>query len=49
MKGLDTRNLIFKLRIFIERTVEKQGDLYMCFVDFEKAFDIVRHELLRRN
>ena len=30
----------------MERAIEKQKDLYMCFVDFEKAFDRVRHELL---
>ena len=30
----------------MERAIEKQKDLYMCFVDFQKAFDRVRHELL---
>ena len=30
----------------MERAIEKQKDLYMCFVDFEKAFDRVRQELL---
>ena len=29
-----------------ERAIEKQKDLFMCFVDFEKAFDTVRHEIL---
>ena len=41
-----TRNAIFVLRMIMERAIEKQKDLYMCFVDFEKAFDRVRHELL---
>ena len=30
----------------MERAIEKQKDLYMCFVDFEKAFDRLKHELL---
>lgn len=28
----------------MERTIEVQKDVLMCFVDFEKAFDTVRHE-----
>ena len=34
--------------MIIERTIEMQKDIYMCFVDFEKAFDMVRHEDLIR-
>ena len=30
----------------MERATEEQKELYMCFVDFEKAFDRVRHELV---
>ena len=30
----------------MERAIEKQKDLYMCFVDFEKAFDTVKHDCL---
>ena len=43
-----TRNAIFVLRrrMIMERAIEKQKDLYMCFVDFEKAFDRMIHELL---
>ena len=26
-----------------ERTIEKQRDLYLCFIDYEKAFDRVKH------
>ena len=43
-KGSGTRNATFMLRTVLERSIEKQKDLYMCFVDFEKAFDTVRHE-----
>ena len=47
-KGKGTANAIFALRMIIERTIEMQKDMYMCFVDFEKAFDMVRHEDLIR-
>ena len=45
-KGKGTRNAIFVVRMIMERLIEKQQDIYMCFVDFEKAFDTVRHEEL---
>ena len=45
-KGKGTRNATFVLRTIMERSIEKQKDLYLCFVDFEKAFDTVRHGLL---
>ena len=45
-KGLGTRNATFMLRTVMERAIEKQKDVYMCFIDFEKAFDTVRHELM---
>ena len=32
--------------MIMERAIEKQKDLYMCFVDFKKAFDRMRHKLL---
>ncbi|GFN73579.1 endonuclease-reverse transcriptase [Plakobranchus ocellatus] len=39
----DTRNAIFALRILMERTIEVQKDLYLCFIDYSSAFDKVRH------
>ena len=45
-KGKGTRNAIFVLRTVIERAIEKQKDLFMCFIDFEKAFDTVKHDCL---
>ena len=33
--GKGTTNAIFALNMVIERAVEKQKDLYLCFVDFE--------------
>lgn len=43
-KGKGTVNAIFVLRMIMERAIEVQKDIYLCFVDFEKAFDTVRHE-----
>ena len=45
-KGKGTREAIQVLRTIIERSIEKQKDLFMCFVDFEKAFDTVKHGAL---
>jgi len=39
-----TRNAIFVLRNITERAVEMQKDVFMCFIDYTKAFDKVRHE-----
>ena len=45
-KDKGTSNAIFVLRTIIERAIEKQEGLFMCFVDSEKAFDMVRHDVL---
>ena len=41
-----TRNAIFMLRMLTERAVEMQKNVYVCFIDYTKAFDKVRHEEL---
>ena len=41
-----TRNAIFVIRMITERAVEMQKDVFMCFIDYTKAFDKVRHEQL---
>ena len=41
-----TRNAIFVLRAITERAIEMQKDVYMCFIDYSKAFDKVRHQNL---
>src|SRR6266853_5658664 len=40
-KGCGTREAIGVLRMLCERSVEIDNDVYICFVDFEKAFDRV--------
>ena len=36
-----TANAIFSLRTLMERAIEVQKDLYLCFIDYSKAFDKV--------
>ena len=49
MPDKGTGNAIFALRRLVERLVEKQRDVYTCFIDFSKAFDTVKHESLVEN
>ena len=41
-----TRNAIFILRVLGERTIEVQSPLFICFIDYQKAFDKVKHEAI---
>ena len=44
--GKGTTNAIFALRMIIGRSVDMQKTVFLCFVDFEKAFETVKHEEL---
>ncbi|CAF4310248.1 unnamed protein product, partial [Rotaria magnacalcarata] len=46
MPDKGTRNAIFILRTIIERSIEVKHDLYLCFLDYTKAFDKVKHDSL---
>ena len=41
-----TREGIFNLRLITEKYLEKQKDIYACFIDYSKAFDTVKHQEL---
>ena len=41
-----TTNAIFTLNRIIENAIQVQKNVYLCFVDYEKAFDKVRHNEL---
>ena len=45
-KGKGTREGIFNMRTIGERYLEKRKDVYICFIDYEKAFDRVNHEAM---
>ena len=42
--GSGTRDAIFTMRIITEKCLEKGKDLYVCFIDYAKAFDRVQHQ-----
>ncbi|GFS12868.1 LINE-1 reverse transcriptase [Elysia marginata] len=39
----ETRNAIFTLSMLVEKAVEVQRDVYLCFIASSKAFDEVKH------
>ena len=45
-EGKGTTNAIFIMRNLIERSIEVQKDIFLCFIDYSKAFDKVRHARL---
>ncbi|GFO39118.1 RNA-directed DNA polymerase from mobile element jockey-like [Plakobranchus ocellatus] len=48
MPDKGTRNAIFTLSMLMERCIEMQKDLHLCFNDYSEAFDKVGHvELFR--
>ena len=44
ISGSGTRDGIFTLQTICERAFEMQRERYLCFIDYEKAFDKVQHE-----
>ena len=42
-KGRGTRNQIGNLRNLVEKNMEFQQPLFLCFIDYSKAFDCVQH------
>src|SRR6516225_7306849 len=40
--GVGTRDAIGVMRMLCERSLDHDNDIYVCFVDFEKAFDRVK-------
>lgn len=43
---MGTREALFSLLVLAQKCFDQQKDLFICFIDFEKAFDRVRHDLL---
>ena len=46
VRGKGTRDAIFVLRMVAEITIEVNKDIFLCFVDYEEAFDKVEHDSL---
>ena len=47
-KGRGTRDAVAALRVIAERSIQHGQDIYICFVDYEKAFDRVDWKKLMR-
>ena len=47
-KGCGTREAIVVMRVLCERSLEHGNDVFVCFVDFEKAFDRVDWVMMMR-
>ena len=45
-RGRGTRDQISNLRCIMEKTREYQKDVYVCFIDYSKAFDCIDHDKL---
>lgn len=44
--GMEAREAIFCLQVLLQRCLNQQKDVYLCFIDYEKAFDTVQHQKL---
>ena len=43
---MGTRDQLLNLKMVIEKNREYGKNIYVCFIDYRKAFEIVSHELL---
>ena len=43
-KSIGSREGVYNLRTIIERYVKCGKNIYLSFIDYEKAFDRVKHE-----
>ena len=44
--GMGTRDVIFNFRLLCEKALEINQDVYICFIDYTKAFDKVKHHMM---
>ena len=44
--GMGTRDGIFNFRVLCEKALEINQDVYICFIDYKKAFDKVKHHMM---
>lgn len=44
--GVGTREALFSLNVLTQRCLDVNQDLYICFIDYNKAFDKVKHDQL---
>lgn len=42
-QGLGTREALFCLTVLLQKCRDQSNDVYLCFIDYEKAFDRIKH------
>lgn len=47
-EGLGTREALFGINVLFQRCLDINQDVYACYIDFEKAFDRVKHDRLHQ-
>ena len=47
-EGLGTREALFGINVFFQRYLDINQEVYACYIDFEKAFDKVKHDKLHQ-
>lgn len=46
IKGLGTREALFSIKLLIQKCYDQRQDVFVCFIDYQKAFDNVKHDIL---
>ena len=46
--GLGTREGTFNIRAVLEKMIAINKDIYICFIDYQKAFDRVYHQKIMK-
>lgn len=44
--GMGTREAIFTLQMLLQKCYDQRKDIFVCFIDLEKAFDTINHTKL---
>lgn len=47
-EGLGTREALFGINVLFQRCLDVNKEVYACYIDFEKAFDKVKHDKLHQ-
>lgn len=48
VRGLGTREALFSMKLLIQKCYDQQQSVFVCFIDYQRAFDNVKHDLLLR-
>ena len=44
-KGLGTRVALFSMKLMLQNAYDQRKDVLICFIDYQKAFDTIRHDI----